>query len=77
MRAADASLNATDESPPHLFDSNPHHAVSTATSERRMTAISSCVWLWRGGRGSSRFLQVRKNVLPLGRRPGTAVIRSA
>ena len=49
MRAADASLKATDESPPHLVDSKPHHAVSTATSESRITATSSCVCACRAG----------------------------
>ncbi|GAA1685317.1 hypothetical protein GCM10009807_31440 [Microbacterium lacus] len=48
MRAADASENATDESPPHFVDWKPHHAVSTATRESRITAISSCVELWDG-----------------------------
>ena len=45
MRAADASLKATAESPPHLADSNPHHAVRTATSDSRITATSSCASL--------------------------------
>ena len=57
MRAADASLKATDESPPHLVDWNPHHAVSTATSASRITATSSCAALcWREGRADSSMI---------------------
>ncbi len=41
IRELDASLNATDISPLHLADSNPHQAVSTAVIESTMRTTVS------------------------------------
>ena len=41
IRELDASLNATDISPLHLDDSNPHQAVSTAVIESTMRTTVS------------------------------------
>ena len=41
IRELDASLKATDISPLHFADSNPHHAVSTAVIESTMRTTVS------------------------------------